>query len=123
MNLLRQCDVEGTKENALIPAYHCMHTPGTRRGHPEVLSGNACCTTHWATSTRDQGQRQHQEPAEAVRCGRDEGECPDPSLPLHAHPWGPSQVQPGRSPVCHLCYEAHFGQPLHHLLQQQVHNF
>ena len=27
-NLLRQCDVEGTKENALIPAYHCMHTPG-----------------------------------------------------------------------------------------------
>merc|ERR1712130_332122 len=27
-NLLRQCDVEGTKENALIPAYHCTHTPG-----------------------------------------------------------------------------------------------
>jgi len=27
-NLLRQCDEEGTKENALIPAYHCMHTPG-----------------------------------------------------------------------------------------------
>jgi WD40 repeat protein len=27
-NLLRQCDLEGTKENALIPSYHCMHTPG-----------------------------------------------------------------------------------------------
>ena len=27
-NLLRQCDEEGIKENALVPTYHCMHTPG-----------------------------------------------------------------------------------------------
>ena len=26
--LLRQCDVEGPHHNALIPTYHCMHTPG-----------------------------------------------------------------------------------------------
>merc|ERR1712106_756036 len=27
-NLLRQCDEEGIKQNALVPSYHCMHTPG-----------------------------------------------------------------------------------------------
>ena len=27
-SLLRQCDEEGAKHNALIPTYHCMHTPG-----------------------------------------------------------------------------------------------
>lgn len=27
-NLLRQCDDEGIKQNALVPTYHCMHTPG-----------------------------------------------------------------------------------------------
>merc|ERR1719438_664126 len=27
-NLLRQCDEEGIKQNALVPTYHCMHTPG-----------------------------------------------------------------------------------------------
>lgn len=26
--LLRQCDEEGPLQNALIPTYHCMHTPG-----------------------------------------------------------------------------------------------
>ena len=26
--LLRQCDEEGPIQNALIPTYHCMHTPG-----------------------------------------------------------------------------------------------
>ena len=24
----RQCDEEGIKQNALVPTYHCMHTPG-----------------------------------------------------------------------------------------------
>ena len=24
----RQCDEEGIKQNALVPSYHCMHTPG-----------------------------------------------------------------------------------------------
>lgn len=27
-NLLRQCDVEGINQCALVPAYHCLHTPG-----------------------------------------------------------------------------------------------
>ena len=27
-NLLKQCDEEGIKQNALVPTYHCMHTPG-----------------------------------------------------------------------------------------------
>ena len=27
-NLLRQCDEEGLIQNALVPTYHCMHTPG-----------------------------------------------------------------------------------------------
>ena len=27
-NLLRQCDEEGLVQNALVPTYHCMHTPG-----------------------------------------------------------------------------------------------
>ena len=27
-NLLRQCDEEGPIQNALVPTYHCMHTPG-----------------------------------------------------------------------------------------------
>ncbi len=27
--LLEQCDDQGIKENALVPTYHCMHTPGT----------------------------------------------------------------------------------------------
>jgi hypothetical protein len=27
-SLLEQCDEEGIKENALVPTYHCMHTPG-----------------------------------------------------------------------------------------------
>ena len=27
-NLLQQCDTEGIKQNALVPTYHCMHTPG-----------------------------------------------------------------------------------------------
>ena len=27
-NLLRQCDAEGIQQNALVPSYHCMHTPG-----------------------------------------------------------------------------------------------
>ena len=27
-SLLRQCDEEGLMQNALIPTYHCMHTPG-----------------------------------------------------------------------------------------------
>ena len=27
-NLLRQCDEEGPVQNALLPTYHCMHTPG-----------------------------------------------------------------------------------------------
>ena len=26
--LLRQCDEEGPTQNALVPTYHCMHTPG-----------------------------------------------------------------------------------------------
>ena len=26
--LLRQCDKEGPLQNALVPTYHCMHTPG-----------------------------------------------------------------------------------------------
>ena len=26
--LLRQCDEEGLVQNALVPTYHCMHTPG-----------------------------------------------------------------------------------------------
>jgi hypothetical protein len=26
--LLRQCDEEGIHQNALVPAFHCMHTPG-----------------------------------------------------------------------------------------------
>ena len=26
--LLRQCDEEGLLQNALVPTYHCMHTPG-----------------------------------------------------------------------------------------------
>ena len=38
-NLLRQCDEEGLRQNALIPTYHCMHTPGgplkySLEGHP-----------------------------------------------------------------------------------------
>ena len=27
-NLLQQCDTEGIKQNALVPTYHSMHTPG-----------------------------------------------------------------------------------------------
>jgi hypothetical protein len=27
-NLLKQCDDEGPVQNALLPTYHCMHTPG-----------------------------------------------------------------------------------------------
>ena len=27
-NLLRQCDEEGPIQHALVPTYHCMHTPG-----------------------------------------------------------------------------------------------
>ena len=27
-NLLKQCDNEGPAHNALLPTYHCMHTPG-----------------------------------------------------------------------------------------------
>ena len=27
-NLLRQCDEEGINQNALVPTFHCMHTPG-----------------------------------------------------------------------------------------------
>ena len=27
-NLLKQCDEEGLAQNALVPTYHCMHTPG-----------------------------------------------------------------------------------------------
>ena len=27
-SLLRQCDEEGIAQNALVPTYHCMHTPG-----------------------------------------------------------------------------------------------
>ena len=27
-SLLRQCDEEGSKQNALVPTNHCMHTPG-----------------------------------------------------------------------------------------------
>ena len=27
-NLLQQCDSEGILQNALVPSYHCMHTPG-----------------------------------------------------------------------------------------------
>ena len=27
-NLLNQCDEEGPTQNALVPAFHCMHTPG-----------------------------------------------------------------------------------------------
>ena len=26
--LLKQCDDEGPVQNALLPTYHCMHTPG-----------------------------------------------------------------------------------------------
>ena len=26
--LLKQCDEEGPVQNALLPTYHCMHTPG-----------------------------------------------------------------------------------------------
>ena len=26
--MLRQCDEEGIAQNALVPTYHCMHTPG-----------------------------------------------------------------------------------------------
>ena len=27
-HLLNQCDEEGLVQNALVPTYHCMHTPG-----------------------------------------------------------------------------------------------
>ena len=27
-SLLMQCDEEGLEQNALVPTYHCMHTPG-----------------------------------------------------------------------------------------------
>ena len=27
-SLLEQCDEEGPSQNALVPTYHCMHTPG-----------------------------------------------------------------------------------------------
>ena len=27
-SLLHQCDEEGLVQNALVPTYHCMHTPG-----------------------------------------------------------------------------------------------
>ena len=38
-SLLRQCDEEGLHHNALVPTYHCMHTPGgplkfSLEGHP-----------------------------------------------------------------------------------------
>ncbi len=37
--LIRQCDTEGLAINALLPMYHCMHTPGgplqySLEGHP-----------------------------------------------------------------------------------------
>ena len=37
--LLKECDTEGPKHNALVPTYHCMHTPGgplkfSLEGHP-----------------------------------------------------------------------------------------
>ena len=37
--LIKQCDEEGPKHNALVPTYHCMHTPGgplkfSLEGHP-----------------------------------------------------------------------------------------
>ena len=37
--LIKQCDGEGPKHNALVPTYHCMHTPGgplkfSLEGHP-----------------------------------------------------------------------------------------
>ena len=27
-SLLQQCDLEGPYHNALLPTYHCLHTPG-----------------------------------------------------------------------------------------------
>lgn len=37
--LLRQCDSDGLAVNALVPSYHCLHTPGgplqySLEGHP-----------------------------------------------------------------------------------------
>ena len=41
-SLLGQCDEEGLVQNALIPTYHCMHTPGgplkySLEGHPFAI--------------------------------------------------------------------------------------
>ena len=30
-SLLQQCDEEGIHQNALVPTFHCMHTPGESR--------------------------------------------------------------------------------------------
>ena len=43
-NLLRQCDEEGLTQNALVPTYHCMHTPGgplkySLEGHQFAIFG------------------------------------------------------------------------------------
>ena len=43
-NLLRQCDEEGPEHNALVPTYHCLHTPGgplkySLEGHPFAVFG------------------------------------------------------------------------------------
>ena len=43
-NLLKQCDEEGPSQNALVPAFHCMHTPGgplkySLEGHQFAIFG------------------------------------------------------------------------------------
>ena len=42
--LLKQCDAEGPVHNALVPTYHCMHTPGgplkySLEGHQFAIFG------------------------------------------------------------------------------------
>ena len=42
-SLLRQCDEEGLMQNALVPTYHCMHTPGgplkySLEGHQVIIT-------------------------------------------------------------------------------------
>ena len=79
--------------------------------------GKDACATYQTVNTEFV-----QEPAETVRCRGCEAQRPGAGLPLHAHPRRPPQVQPAGTPVRHLRHEALLRQPLHHLLQQQVHH-
>ena len=36
--LLIQCDIEGPMHNALVPTYHCLHTPGP----VAMVTGGGC---------------------------------------------------------------------------------